>query len=115
MLLIAVAPVLWAKGAIALIAFAATLPAIRVMVGPLRDLLAGEEDLNTDSLIDQVGVTDVGEVRNDFGRALVRVGTRELVLEVRCREGVITPRGTEVRLVEYVSSGGFFWVEKVHN
>jgi hypothetical protein len=115
MLVIAIAPILWAKGVVAVIAFAATLPAVRVLSGPLRKLLTGEEELDTEQLINQIGETDVGEVRPDFGRALLRIEDQEHAVEVRCKEGTITPRGTKVRLLEYVPSGGFFWIERVCN
>lgn len=113
MLLIAIAPVLWAKGAIALVAFAATIPAVRVLAGPLRKLLTGDTlDVDVETLIGKTCVTDVGEVRQNFGRALIVVDDQEHSLEVRCREGVISPRHTEVVLLEYDEEGRFFWVER---
>lgn len=112
MLVIAIAPILWAKGAIALVAFAATLPAVRVLSGPLKRLLTEEPDLDPELLINSVGVTDVGEVRPNFGRALVNLQGREHVVEVRCKEGSISPRGVEIRFLEYDVDKKFFWVER---
>ena len=112
MLVIAIAPILWAKGAIALVAFAATLPAVRVLAGPLKRMLTEEPQVDPALLINTTGWTDVGEVRPNFGRALIKFEEREHVVEVRCREGSITPRGTEVLFVEYNADENFFWVEK---
>lgn len=113
MVIIAIAPIFWAKGAIVLVAFAATVPAVRVLAAPLRRLLNEETELDTELLINRVAFTDVGEVRNNFGRAIVVVDGVEHVVEVRCKEGVIRPRGVKVRLIEYDSDGRFFWVEQV--
>jgi hypothetical protein len=110
---IAIAPIFWAKSAVALVAFAATIPAVRLLIAPLKKLLNEDAELDTEALIGCIAVTDVGEVRINFGRAIVVVNEQEHVVEVRCKEGVITPRGVMVRLVDFDSSGNFFWVEQV--
>lgn len=114
MLVIAIAPMLWAKGAVALLALAATLPALRLLAEPLRKLLTGDTpEVDVDLLLGRIGFTDVGEVRQNFGRALVPVGGYEHSVEVRCREGVISPRHTRVLLQEFNPEGHYFWVNRV--
>ena len=113
MLRIAIAPLLWAKGAVALVAFAATLPAVRILSGPLQKILLGEQQkIDTSLLVGKIAVTDVGQVTRDFGRALVVVGGNEHGVEIRCKEGVISPRHTKVKLLSFEEELGFFWVVK---
>jgi hypothetical protein len=112
MVFLAIAPIVWAKGAAAVLAFAATIPAVRVLSGQLRRLLELPQEWDPERLKGKIGITDVGEVRNDFGRALVPDGDQEHVVEVRSKGQAITPRGVKVLLVDFDSGGCFFWVEK---
>lgn len=73
-------------------------------------MLSEDVEVSADRLLNRIGLTDVGEVRANFGRALVRIDSYEHSVEVRCREGVIAPRGVAIKLVEYEPQGNFFWV-----
>lgn len=109
-----VAPIFWAKGAIALVAFVATIPAVRLLAEPLKRLLFEQtRDWEPEDLKGLVGFTDVSEVTQSFGRAIVPNKEQEHVVEVRSRGDVIGPRGVKVILLEFESSGEFFWVKKV--
>ena len=111
---ITVAPIFWAKGAIALVAFAATIPAVRLLAEPLKKLLFEQtRDWEPEDLRGLIAYTDVSEVTRSFGRAIVPNKEQEHVVEVRSRSGVIGPRGAKVVLLEFEPLGEFFWVEKV--
>ena len=115
MLYIAMAPILWAKGAIALVALAASIPAVQLLADPLRKLLSGGPTLAMEDLEGWVGVTDVDKVTTTFGWAIVALRDREdrrHSVEVRTREGVISPRGSRVLLEEFNPQQRFFWVVK---
>jgi len=109
----AIAPIFWAKGVAAVVALAATLPAMKVLSGSLRRWLEQPPEWTPEELIGKVGVTDVSEVRRDFGRALVEDGQHYHVVEVRSRGEIIGPRGVTVILKEFEATGYFFWVERV--
>jgi hypothetical protein len=113
---VAMAPIMWAKGAIALVALAASIPAIQLLADPLRKLLSGAPTLELADLEGWVGVTDVDKVTTTFGWAVVSLGDREdkrHLVEVRTREGVISPRGSKVLLEEFNAEQRFFLVVKV--
>lgn len=109
-----VAPIFWAKGAIAIVAFVATIPAVRMLAEPLKKILFEQtRDWEPEDLKDLIGYTDVNEVTPQFGRAIVPNQDQEHVVQVRSRVGVIGPRGVKVLLTEFEPAGEFFWVEKV--
>ena len=113
---VAMAPIFWTKGAIALVALAASIPAVQLLADPLRKLLSNPPTLKLEDLVGWVGVTDVDKVTTTFGWAVVSLGDREdkrHLVEVRARAGVISPRGSKVLLEEFDEDQRFFWVVKV--
>ena len=110
------APIFWAKSAVALVALAASIPAVRLLVEPLKKLLSDKPAWELANLVGWVGVTDVDKVTTTFGWANVRRGDREdqhHLVEVRARTGIITPRGCKVLLEEFNPEERYFWVVKI--
>ena len=110
------APIFWAKSAVALVALAASIPAVRLLVEPLKNLLSEKPAWELANLVGWVGVTDVDKVTTTFGWANVRRGDREdqhHLVEVRTRTGIITPRGCKVLLEEFNPEERYFWVVKI--
>lgn len=111
------APFVWVKGAIAVAAVAATVPALRMLWEPIKELFS-EESWELANLVGWTGVTDVDKVTTTFGWAVVRRGDRENKyhqVEVRTREGVISPRGSRVLLEEFEPEARYFWVVKIED
>ena len=110
------APIFWAKSAVALVALAASIPAVRILVEPLENLLSEKPAWELATLVGWIGVTDVDKVTTTFGWANVRRGDREdqhHLVEVRSRSGIITPRGCKVLLEEFNPEERYFWVVKI--
>lgn len=110
------APIFWAKSAVALVALAASIPAVRLLVEPLKNLLSEKPAWELANLVGWIGVTDVDKVTTTFGWANVRRGDREdqhHLVEVRTRTGIITPRGCKVLLEEFNPEERYFWVVKI--
>lgn len=112
MFVIAIAPIIWAKGAIAIVAFVATIPAVKILTAPLKKLLGGQAPENPEELVGAIGHTDSAEVRDDYGRAIVRADEKEYVVDVRTRQETISPRWVPVKLLEYDAALEAYWVEK---